>query len=241
MKCSPLFEVRESQGPALGQSSNVLSYPLSHEPRQGDTSQSSNDYPSLYATTDPSPSNPGAPIVPDGFENPFFPAVRSVGSQNSPGGNSYHESTGSRPQSNHPTPSTSSLHNSSSHTSYTSPQNQSISGGSVNSGNPNNNTSQTRQSQDPPLGYIYPGSASWQASLSMAAGGNNSNGGRQQQQLQQSLPDHNLMQPIMHMNPGMSPGPTTGMTPASEMWAADNMTDNNDWMFGWPGQTPQPQ
>lgn len=234
VKCSPLFELRESQGPTLGLNPNGQSSPRVHELRPGGARQSSSDYPSLYATTDTSTSNSSAPIMTEGIENPFH---FSTASQSSPGGNSLHESSGSRPQSNHPTPSTSSIHNSSSHTSYTSPLNQSTSGGSVNSSNSNSNAPQARQVQNPPLGYIYPGSGSWQASVTMATGGGISGGGQQQQQMS----DNNLMQPILHMNStGMTPGATTGMTPMSDLWPTDGMTDNNDWMFGWPGQTPQP-
>lgn len=232
VKCSPLFELRESQGPALGLTPNGQSSPRVNEPQSGNARQSSSDYPSLYSTTDTSNSNSSAPIITQGIENTFH---FSTASQSSPGGNSYNESSGSRPQSNHPTPSTSSIHNSSSHTSYTSPQNQSTSGGSVNGSS--SNAPQARQTQNQPLGYIFPGSGSWQASVAMATGGGISGGGQQQHQ----MPNNNLMQPIMHMNgTGMSPGATTGMTPMSDLWPADSMTDSNDWMFGWPGQTPQP-
>lgn len=249
VKCSPIFEIRESQGPALGQFSGPQPRPEVHELGLGGVKQSStsSDYPSLYGATDAPTFNSNAPTMTEGIENPFnFSSGPSMGSHTSPGGNSYHDSTGSRPQSNHPTPSTSSIHNSSSHNSYTSPQNQSISGGSMNSTSSNNNPS-TQARQDPPLGYIYPGSASWQASVSMTSGGvaGYTGGVRQQQhqhQQEQQMPDNNIMPPNMHMNStGMTPNATTGMTPISDLWPAEGMTDNNDWMFGWPGQTPQPQ
>lgn len=211
--------------------------PQVHEGRPGVTQNPStgSDYPSLYGNPEGATFNSNASTLAEGIENPFhFSTAAGVGNLNSPGENSYHDSTGSRPQSNHPTPSTSSLHNSSSHTSYTSPPNQSISGSSANSSNVNSNAS-AQARQDPPLGYIYPGSASWQASLSMASNGN---AGRQQQQ----MPADNIMQPIMHMNStGMTPGATTGMTPMGDLWPQDGLADNTDWMFGWPGQTPQPQ
>ncbi|EXJ58924.1 hypothetical protein A1O7_06354 [Cladophialophora yegresii CBS 114405] len=146
-----------------------------------------------------------------GQENGFGFSIQSVGTDTSPD-TSNQDGSGSRQHSNHPTPSTSSNQNSS-HTSYTSPPNQS------GSSNPANSA----QGQSSP-GFIYSNTAfnmnpPGQLPLGVSPQQSNLNFG----------------------STGVTPGPT-GMTPIPDaLWPADGLPDGNEWMFSWPGSTPQPQ
>jgi hypothetical protein len=152
-----------------------------------------------------------APNPISNYETGFPYSVHSVATDNSPS-NSNQEGSGSRPQSNHPTPSTLS-NQASSHTSYTSPPNPSTGG--------NNNSS--AQSQHSPS-YLFSG-----ASFNM----NMSNLGGQGTSPQQ--------QNLNFGSTGLTPGPT-GMTPMADgMWPPEGIPEGNEWMFSWPGSTPQPQ
>jgi hypothetical protein len=142
--------------------------------------------------------------------------------------NSNQDGSGSRSQSNHPTPSTGSNHTSS-HTSYTSPP--------TNQTGASNNTSSTHSQQSP--GFPFTTQDGWNLAGSnpMGAGSSTSQG-------------QNISIASMGMTPGptgMTPNPTgltpnpTGMTPnLDSFWPPEGMCDGNDWMFGWPGSTPQP-
>jgi hypothetical protein len=147
-----------------------------------------------------------------GADNDFAFPVQSVGTDTSPE-NSNQDGSGSRSHSNQPTPSTVSNQNST-HTSYTSPPNQSSS----------STTASTGQSRPSP-GYIFAN-----GSFDMNMPSHTVNGPTSQQQ------------PTMNLgSTGMTPGPT-GMTPIPDaLWPAEGLTDGNEWMYSWPGSTPQPQ
>jgi hypothetical protein len=170
-------------------------------PQDGNRSLSSS-YPSLYAS-EGSSSN-----LQMGQDNGFGYPIQSVGTDTSPDA-SNQDGSGSRSQSNHPTPSTLSNQNS---TSYTSPPNQSG----------NSNPGSTGPGQSP--GYVFGNSA---FNMSMPS---QLNSGVSPQQSN-----------LNFGTTGMTPGPT-GMTPVPDpLWPADGLTDGNEWMFSWSGQTPQPQ
>jgi hypothetical protein len=139
-------------------------------------------------------------------------SVRSVRTDTSPG-NSNPDGSGSRPQSNQPTPSSSSNQNSS-HTSYTSPPNQTGGG---------NHTTTTQAEQSP--GFMFTTHQSW----NMIASNQIGPGAADQ------------AQNLNFGGTGMTPG-RTGMTPmADATWPTEGMSDGGEWMFNWPGSTPQPQ
>ena len=165
----------------------------------------SNSYPNLYATDS---SSNGLQM---GQDNGFGFPIHSVGTDTSPD-NSNQDGSGSKPTSNHPTPSTISNQNSS-HTSYTSPPNQTGS----------SNTGSTGQGQSSP-GYVFGnGAFSMNAPLGMSQG--------------VSPQQSNLN----FGSTGLTPGPT-GMTPIPDaLWPAEGLADGNEWMYSWPGSTPQPQ
>ncbi|OCT51951.1 hypothetical protein CLCR_09178 [Cladophialophora carrionii] len=178
-----------------------------HSPWPTDPSAATgtSSYPSLYAY-ESSSNNPSI-----GQESGFGFSIQSVGTDTSPD-TSNQDGSGSRQQSNHPTPSTLS-NQTSAHTSYTSPPNQS------GSSNPANSA----QGQPSP-GYIYSNTA-FNINLPSQLG--------QGVSPQQSN--------LNFGSTGMTPGPT-GMTPIPDaLWPADGIPDGNEWMFSWPGSTPQPQ
>ncbi|KIX95392.1 uncharacterized protein Z520_08909 [Fonsecaea multimorphosa CBS 102226] len=218
LKCSPLFEIRETQGretigAVQGTNPKDVQPPW---PTDANGSAATSNYPSLYASEALGTSAQMAQTMPstsDGLDNGYGFPIQSVGTDTSPD-TSHHDGTGSRPHSNHPTPSTLSNQNSS-HTSYTSPPNQSSSG----------NTASSGQGQPSP-GYVFPGGAqsSWNMNISTQTG-------------QDTSPQQTGMN---FGSTGMTPGPT-GLTPIPDsLWPTEGMADGNEWMFTWAGSTPQP-
>ena len=189
-------------------------------------------YPPLYSTDTPS-SGLGADqtrsVLNDiGFDY-GFPQVQSIGTQSSPGNNSHHGSsndTSSRPQSNHPTPSTSSNHTSS-YTSNTSPQNPLNNSSSYNDSGQSLNQAQPFQQPQVSREFVFRGQSQWTVNAQPGIIDN---------------PDLSELKATINLaSTGMTPG-HTGMTPLPDgMWPADPMSENGDWLFAWPGQTPQPQ
>ncbi|KIW52422.1 hypothetical protein PV05_08058 [Exophiala xenobiotica] len=230
LKCTPLFEIRQTQN--VGDPTNRPNvHPQWRNDAHPNLSDMNNSYPSLYGTDGsgigPQVSQAGGSSSNDGFENIYGFSMHSVGTEPSPQ-NSNQDGSGSRSQSNHPTPSTASNHNSS-HTSYTSPP--------MNQTGASNTTGSTHSQQSP--GFPFSTQDSWNL-----AGSNQMGAGSSTNQAQ------NINIPSMGMTPGptgMTPNPTgmtpnpTGMTPnLDSFWPPEGMSDGNDWMFGWPGSTPQP-
>lgn len=215
LKCSPIFEIRETQ--AQGHDSRGI-HPIWQQDTNPNTSTTSSAYPSLYASEGTSINGqmgqgPTASSS-DGFDNGYGFPIQSVGTETSPE-NSNNDGSNSRPQSNHPTPSTLSNQNSS-HTSYTSPHTQST-------GSSSNNANSAQAQQSP--GLVFSGHHSWNMSAQIQLG-------------HEASPS---AQPVNFGSTGMTPG-ATGMTPMPDsMWPADGLPDGNEWMFAWPGSTPQPQ
>ena len=145
-----------------------------------------------------------------GQDTGFGFVVQSAGTETSPD-TSNQGGSGSKPASNQPTPSTLSNQNSS-HTSYTSPPNQS--GSSY--------TTSTGQGHPSP-GFAFSTGA---FNMNMAT------------QMGQGV---SPQQPNLNFgSTGMTPG-GTGMTPIPDaLWPAEGLPDGNEWMFSWPGSTPQP-
>lgn len=210
MKCSPLFEIRETQGTSTNPKRVQQPWPSNPDSNESAIS----NYPSLYTSDGSSSSAQVGQIImsaSDGFDHGYGFPIQSVGTDTSPG-NSNQEGSSSRPHSNHPTPSTLS-NQQSSHTSYTPPQNQSSGSGTTNSG---------AQSQASP-NFTFSSSNAWSINM--------------QNQLGQGVSDQ--PQNSNFASTGMTPGPT-GMTPVPDtLWPAEGLADN-EWMFGWPGATPQP-
>ena len=216
MRCSPLVEIRDTQGQntigSLQGSNSKGIHTLWPEDSNAPALATHDSYPSLYASEGSGSSaqmHTTTTSTGDGFETALGFGVQSAGTDTSPD-NSNQDGTGSRPPSNHPTPSTAS-YQTSSRTSYTSPPNQSGNGHAANGG----------QDQASP-GYLYSNGA-FNMNMSSHVG--------------QSPQQHNLN----FGSTGMTPG-RTGMTPIPDpLWPAEGITDGNEWMFTWPGSTPQPQ
>jgi hypothetical protein len=153
----------------------------------------------------------GSGLQMGGQDNVFTFSVQSIGTDTSPDA-SNPDGTSSKPTSNHPTPSTLSNHNSS-HTSYTSPPNQSGSSNAASAGQ----------------GHPSPGYGFGTGGFSMSLPTQMPQGVSPQQSN------------LNFGSTGMTPG-TTGMTPIPDaLWPAEALADGNEWMFSWPGSTPQPQ
>lgn len=180
-------------------------------------SASNSSYPSLYASGVSNSSGLTGPTGPmsmhDGFDNVYELPLHSIGSDTSPD-NSHREGSGSRSQSNHPTPSTLS-HHTSSGTSYTSPPNYAT-GTHISNGAPQQQSS----------GFVVPGDSTWKAMNPSNPLDEMSSGQAQ-----------NLAFGVTGMTPGM-----TGMTPIPDsMWPPAGTGEGSDWIYGWPESTPQPQ
>ncbi|KAI1616203.1 fungal-specific transcription factor domain-containing protein [Exophiala viscosa] len=229
LKCSPLFEIRQTQNTPQNINPNPMNVTLPNEAQLNIPIVNTNQlYSGIYA---PEPGNDGAQpgqfagtSLSDAYENMYsanFPAVQSLGTDNSPG-NSNQEGLGSRSQSNHPTPST--LSNHTSHTSYTSPPNQS--GG--------NNSASGSQSQQSPSGFPFPSKESWRIATNQPGPA-----------MSKPTPNLDFTSPGATSGPAgvtmNSTGMTPGMTPGMDsFWPAEGMGDGSEWIFGWPGSTPQP-
>lgn len=228
LKCSPLFEIRETQAPNL----NARMEPEKERPivtsaRSANADPGVNDYSAFFNTDVPQSSVAAGqtnPLNDLSFDNSYgFPQVQSVGQHASPGSTSHHGSsngTSSRSHSNHPTPSTSS-NPTSSYVSNPSPPNPVNMGSNHNDGAQFNSTMpfQTRQISHE---FVFRGQGQWQA-------GNDNN-----------MNFAELKTTMNDVVTGLTPG-HTGMTPMPDgMWPTDPMSDNGDWMFTWPGQTPRP-
>ncbi|EXJ82083.1 hypothetical protein A1O1_08152 [Capronia coronata CBS 617.96] len=205
VKCTPIFEIRQTQNASDTQGSTAWPGDKSINP-----SPFNGTYPSLYASSESGKSNRNgqAGLVPmgDGFDVIYDFPVQSVGTDTSPE-NSHQDSSGSRPHSNQPTPSSSSQHNSS-RTSHTSPPNQSFGVSGAND---------AQQQQSPGFGLAT--TDTWGAMNAP----NQSNEG------------------VMGEVQDLDFGPT-GMTPVPDsMWPTGGVGEANDWMYNWPGSTPQPQ
>ena len=208
MKCSPLLEIRDSQSQNIPAAVQGMNHKGVHTPWPMDAAAQipSNTYPSLYTAKS---SSSGIHM---GQENGFGFSVQSLGTETSPD-TSNPDGSGSKPASNHPTPSTVSNQNSS-HTSYTSPPNQSGS----------SNAASTGQGQPSP-GYIF-GNGGYRVNVPTHMG-------------QDVSPQ---MSNLNYGSAGLTPGPT-GMTPVPDaLWPGESMPDGNEWLFSWQaGSTPQPQ
>lgn len=217
IKCSPLYEIRQTQGnaqPSIVQGAFPIDSRVNVPPVNA-------SFPSLYT---PDTSNTGGQpgqftgtSMNDAYENMYGLAVQSLGTDTSPD-NSNQEGSGSRPQSNHPTPSTLSNHTSS-HTSYTSPPNQT---------GANNSAGGSQPQQSP--SFPFPSNESWMIATNQTDLGSN----------KQSESLNFVGTTITSGSAGVTLNPT-GMTPGLDsFWPTDGMGDGNEWIFGWPTSTPQP-
>ncbi|KIV88757.1 hypothetical protein, variant 3 [Exophiala mesophila] len=230
LKCSPLFEIRQSQAPHLNAGAEPERDPLtvpsgsSVNPDPG-----LNDYAGIFnndVTQGNLASGQTNPLNDLSFDNSYgFPQVQSasVGQHASPGSTSHHGSTNgtsSRSHSNHPTPSTSS-NPTSSYASNPSPQNPVNMSSNYNDGTQFNPAMQF-QTRHISQEFVFRGQSQWPT-------GNENN---------MNFPE---MKTTMNDGiTGLTPG-HTGMTPMPDgMWPTDPMSENGDWMFTWPGQTPRP-
>ncbi|KAL2429255.1 Citrinin biosynthesis transcriptional activator ctnR [Exophiala dermatitidis] len=235
LKCSPLFEIRESQqrlnpkgvNPPWPQEMNSIANALN------------NPFPRLYASGGSSSSGRTGPAssIAEGFDGSSFDLpLHSLSSGTSPDTSHQEGGSSSRQHSNQPTPPSLS-HQTSSGTSYTSPSSQ-IFGGQAHSANDSQLPKpQQPQQQQHTFGLAGGGGDSWHNNMNPAVFQRASpptNSGQQQQQ-----------QPSVDFGSagtGLTPGPT-GLTPMSDsMWPPTGLVgDANDWMFGWTGSTPQPE
>ena len=219
VSCSPLFEIRQTQG--LGQPSQDSQAPWTSG--QGSEPTRSQAYPNLFVSQDraqtqaPSHLPVTAATTFDGI-NVYGPPLQAGRSADTSPGLSHNGEVTSRPQSNHPTPSTTS-NQPSSHTSYTSPHNPSTTGSNSIAGG-----------SDQSPNYLF---------------GPNSNvgtwniGTEGQINVSSTVPD---LHADMNFGPtGMTPDAAGTMPLPDSTWQDVSINDNNDWMFGWTGTTPQPQ
>jgi hypothetical protein len=220
LKCTPLYEIRQTQGTAQAPIPHPhVAFPTD---TQVNVPPGNTGFPSLYSSDT---SNIGAQAgqlagtsLNDAYENMYGMAVQSLGTDTSPG-NSNQEGSGSRPQSNHPTPSTLS-NQTSSHTSYTSPPNQT---------GANNSASGSQPQQSP--SFPFPSNESWMIATNQTDLGSN----KQPENLTFASTSVTSVSAGVTLNP-------TGMTPGLDsFWPSDGMGDGSEWIFGWPTSTPQPQ
>lgn len=215
MKCSPLFEIRETQ--STGQAAKEIN--------QAQQQKENIAYPSLYATPGESPSTTTLPhhLRQPNMSNQNFDSAESTFGYNqnnqlngtSPSFGSSEDGL-SRSQSNHPTPSGSS-NRTSSYSGLTPPQN-------FNHNFPTTTSAQNTQYPSTAGHTILPGMLpEWNPTdLNMDAAKQNIN--------TPENPD------LAFIVPEMTPG-TTGMTPLPDsLWNNPNMSEGNDWMFNWNGQ-----